>query len=33
LRWLAEGRLTVVDGRCKVAGANDHAEMLISPSV
>lgn len=32
LRWLAEGRLTVVDGRCKVAGANDHAEMLISPS-
>jgi phosphoribosylglycinamide formyltransferase-1 len=32
LRWLAEGRLTVVDGRCKVAGASDHAEMLISPS-
>jgi phosphoribosylglycinamide formyltransferase-1 len=33
LRWLAEGRLTVVGGRCKVAGVSDHAEMLISPSV
>jgi len=32
LRWLAEDRLTVVDGRCKVAGAGDRAEMLISPS-
>ena len=31
LRWLAEGRLTVVDGRCKVAGAVAHADMLISP--
>lgn len=33
LRWLAEGRLTVVDGRCKVTGVSDHTEMLISPSV
>ena len=32
LRWLAENRLTVVDGRCNVAGAGDRAEMLISPS-
>jgi phosphoribosylglycinamide formyltransferase-1 len=32
LRWLAEGRLTVVDGCCKVAGAAAHAKMLISPS-
>jgi phosphoribosylglycinamide formyltransferase-1 len=31
LRWLSEGRLTVVDGRCKVAGAAAHADMLISP--
>ena len=31
LRWLAEGRLAVVDGRCKVAGAAAHADMLISP--
>jgi phosphoribosylglycinamide formyltransferase 1 len=31
LRWLAEGRLTVVDGRCKVAGASVHADILISP--
>ena len=29
--WLAEGRLAVVDGRCKVAGAAAHADMLISP--
>ncbi len=32
LRWLAENRLSVVDGRCNVAGAGDRAEMLISPS-
>jgi phosphoribosylglycinamide formyltransferase-1 len=32
LRWLAEGRLAVVDGRCKVAGAAVPAEMVISPS-
>jgi phosphoribosylglycinamide formyltransferase 1 len=32
LRWLAEGRLAAVDGRCKVADTSDHAEMLISPS-
>ncbi|MGZ8308835.1 MAG: phosphoribosylglycinamide formyltransferase [Rhodoplanes sp.] len=31
LRWLAEGRLAVVDGRCKVAGASNHPDMLISP--
>jgi phosphoribosylglycinamide formyltransferase-1 len=33
LRWLAEGRLAVVDGRCKVAGAGGPAEgdLLISP--
>lgn len=31
LRWLAEGRLAVVDRRCKVAGASNHPEMLISP--
>lgn len=33
LRWLAEGRLAVVDGRCKVAGAGGLAEgdVLISP--
>jgi phosphoribosylglycinamide formyltransferase-1 len=32
LRWLAERRMAVVDGRCKVAGANDRPDMLISPS-
>ena len=32
LRWLAEGRLAVLDGRCTVAGARRRAEMLISPA-
>lgn len=32
LRWLAEGRLAVVDGRCKVAGASAQPDPLISPS-
>lgn len=32
LRWLAEGRLAVIDGRCKVAGATVQAETLISPA-
>ncbi len=32
LRWLAEGRLAVVDGRCKIAGAKRSAEKLTSPS-
>jgi phosphoribosylglycinamide formyltransferase-1 len=31
LRWLAEGRLAVVDGRCMLADAPARAEMLISP--
>ncbi|MEZ5786831.1 MAG: phosphoribosylglycinamide formyltransferase [Xanthobacteraceae bacterium] len=31
LRWLAEGRLTVVGGRCKLAGARGGEQMLIAP--
>lgn len=31
LRWLAEGRLTVVGSRCKLANANDGNQMLIAP--
>jgi len=31
LRWLAEGRLTVVGGRCKLAEADNRNAMLISP--
>lgn len=31
LRWLAEGRLTVVGGRCKLADAHDGNQMLIAP--
>jgi phosphoribosylglycinamide formyltransferase-1 len=31
LRWLAEGRLSVVGGRCKLADAIDSDQMLIAP--
>jgi phosphoribosylglycinamide formyltransferase-1 len=31
LRWLAEGRLSVVGGRCKLADADSGDAMLISP--
>lgn len=32
LRWLAEGRLTVVGGRCRLAGADTGDAMLVSPN-
>ena len=32
LRWLAEGKLKIVDGRCVVSGASDIDAVLISPT-
>lgn len=32
LRWLCEGKLKVVDGRCVVSGASDIDGMLVSPT-
>jgi phosphoribosylglycinamide formyltransferase-1 len=32
LRWLCEGKLKIVDGRCVIDGASDIDGMLISPT-
>jgi phosphoribosylglycinamide formyltransferase 1 len=31
LRWLAEGKLKIVDGRCMVEGATDTDGLIVSP--
>ena len=33
LRWLAEGRITVVADRCRIAGAAPAAGTLVAPAV
>ncbi|NVO13935.1 MAG: phosphoribosylglycinamide formyltransferase [Rhodoplanes sp.] len=33
LRWLAEGRINVEAGRCRIAGASAPAGLLIAPAV
>jgi phosphoribosylglycinamide formyltransferase-1 len=32
LRWLAQGKLKIVDGRCVVSGASDIDGVLVSPT-
>ncbi len=32
LRWLAEGRITIADGRCRIRGATMPEQTLIAPS-
>lgn len=33
VRWFVEGRLTVVDGRVRVAGGQAESAALVSPSL
>jgi phosphoribosylglycinamide formyltransferase-1 len=32
LRWLCEGKLRIVDGRCVIEGASDIDGLMVSPS-